>query len=81
VPKSQGTLSFVFLLGNPIKLINWGLLMLEDAEFFHLFLVYTDDRVGEERRRYDAFILYADEDSEFADEVITKLETEYDLRV
>ncbi len=31
--------------------------------------------------RYDAFILYADEDSEFADQVIEKLEQEYKLKV
>ena len=31
--------------------------------------------------RYDAFILYADEDSDFAHDMIDKMEKEYGLKV
>lgn len=31
--------------------------------------------------RYDAFILYAEEDSDFAHQVVEKLENEYKLKV
>lgn len=43
----------------------------------------TDDTIGDplQKVRYDAFILYSNEDSEFADEVVTKLEHEYNLKV
>ncbi|KAG7198905.1 hypothetical protein KM043_015724 [Ampulex compressa] len=38
-------------------------------------------RQGLENQYYDAFLLYADEDSNFATEVIDKLENEYNLRL
>ena len=44
---------------------------------------FTDDIASNhgEKVRYDAFILYSDEDSEFANQVVTKLEMEYSLKV
>lgn len=44
----------------------------EDSERIHKNLPLT---------RYDAFILFADEDSGFAGQVIEKLEQEYKLKV
>jgi len=42
-------------------------------------LTYGD--ISGEIVRYDAFILNADEDSEFADEVVMRLETDYNLKL
>lgn len=36
---------------------------------------------GLQTQYYDAFLLYADEDISFANEMIQKLETEYKLKV
>jgi len=38
-------------------------------------------RQGLETMHYDAFLLYADEDIDFVNEVVRKLETEYELKV
>lgn len=59
------------MMGN--KILNFVPTSLtEDSERIHKNLPLT---------RYDAFILYADEDSQFADQVIEKLEQEYKLKV
>lgn len=49
----------------------------------HLFLLGDIHRLrgGLETQYYDAFLLYADEDVSFANEIIEKLETEYQLKV
>lgn len=44
----------------------------EDSKRIHQGLPLT---------KYDAFVLYADEDSSFADQVIQKMEEEYKLKV
>ena len=39
------------------------------------------DTQSEKPARYDAFILYADEDSDFALQIVDKMENEYNLKV